>query len=96
MRRTGFILALLVSTPAIAHDWYPWRCCSGMDCKLVPIGTVTPSDTGWYVNTTQETIPYNDKRIEQSPDGEFHQCAKGANFAPGGKTLCLFVPNQGA
>ncbi|MHC2299251.1 hypothetical protein ACVJBD_003457 [Rhizobium mongolense] len=42
------------------------------------------------------TIPYNDKRIGQSPDGKFHQCAKGANFELGDHTLCLFVPNQGA
>lgn len=95
------LATILMASSAASHEaptgWtYPMRCCSGIDCKMVSAGVVTAEPSGWLVHTTGELIPYNDKRVEQSPDGEFHQCARGANFNPGGHTLCLFVPNHGA
>ena len=86
---------------ALAHDapptskqplgWtYPWQCCSGLDCKPMENG-ISERPEGYVVDSTGEVIPYNDKRIKDSPDGLFHWCAHQAGLDKG-KTICLFVP----
>ena len=91
-------LILLISV-ASAHQaptgWaYPWTCCSNNDCRVVneSDSTVKVAETpeGYRISTTGEVIPYNDKRVKDSPDGLFHWCSRqGKDDTP---TICLYVP----
>jgi len=86
------------SFDAPAHEaplgWnYPLSCCSSYDCKQVSAGVVKESPQG-YVIDTGEVVAYSDKRVRQSPDGEFHWCAHQAGV-DAGRTICLFVPTRG-
>ena len=84
---------------AIAHDaptgWkYPWACCSNMDCKEVQSSVVLESKEGYVIQFTGEVVGYRDKRVRNSPDGEYHWCAHQAGI-DAGHTICLFVPPKG-
>jgi hypothetical protein len=78
-------------TAAKPQGWsYPLSCCSNFDCKPVPDGYVEERAEG-YVLGSGEVVAYNDKRIRNSPDGEFHWCAHQSGV-DAGRTICLFVP----
>jgi hypothetical protein len=75
---------------------YPFSCCSSADCRMVsssysssPV-RVLETDKGYAFSTSTEVIPYNDRRIKESPDGEFHWCS--VQGKDDGRTLCLYVP----
>lgn len=95
-------LALLITagaawTPApqnsaLAHDWYPLRCCSGRDCQPIAQSEVRMTSQGWEVLRTGEMIDHNE--TEPSPDGRFHRCSR--NGEPDNPTICLFVPGMGS
>jgi hypothetical protein len=92
-------LPLLAASPARAHDaptgWtYPWSCCSSMDCKEVAPKAISERPEGYVVNSTGEVVAYADKRVKDSPDGEYHWCAHQAGI-DAGHTICLFVPPKG-
>ena len=89
----------LAAFPARAHDaptgWtYPWSCCSSMDCKEVAEKAISERPEGYVVNSTGEVVAYADKRVKDSPDGEYHWCAHQAGL-DAGHTICLFVPPKG-
>lgn len=94
------LLGLVLSaTAAVAHDaptgWkYPWACCSNMDCKQVPKEAIKERPEGYVIANTGEVVGYLDKRVRQSPDGEYHWCAHQAGI-DAGHTICLFVPPKG-
>jgi hypothetical protein len=45
---------------------------------------------GYQIRGTGEILAYSDKRLKDSPDGEYHWCSvAGANNT---RTICLFVP----
>jgi hypothetical protein len=73
---------------------YPWACCSNMDCKMVDALAVSERPEGYVIESTGEVVAYSDKRVKDSPDGEYHWCAhqKGLDA---GRTICLFVPPKG-
>lgn len=83
-----------IPTAAKPNGWsYPFACCSGFDCREVRAGkdkTVVETDKGYVIKATGELIPFGDKRIKNSPDGEFHWCSHGGRDTGG--TICLFVP----
>ncbi|MEO5755290.1 MAG: hypothetical protein ABIQ51_00390 [Mesorhizobium sp.] len=91
----------MLATPAFAHDakptaampqgWtYPYSCCSGYDCREVSQTSISERPDGYVIKGTGEVVAYSDKRIKDSPDGEYHWCSvAGSND---GKTICLFVP----
>ncbi|PSM18526.1 hypothetical protein [Nitratireductor sp. StC3] len=83
------VVATSVFTPdiAVAHDWYPFACCSNFDCRAV--GAVKERPEG-YVVPSGEVVPMTDKRVRHSPDGLFHWCTVAGK--DDGKTICLFVP----
>ncbi|MER8639041.1 hypothetical protein [Mesorhizobium sp. M0954] len=93
--------AIPFAAPALAHDarptaampqgWsYPFSCCSGYDCREVSQTSISERPEGYVIKGTGEVVAYSDKRIKNSPDGEYHWCSvAGAND---GKTICLFVP----
>jgi hypothetical protein len=83
-----------------AHDapsgWkYPWACCSNMDCQQVQSSAVLERPQGYIIQSTGEVLGYRDKRIKDSPDGEYHWCAHQAGL-DAGQTVCLFVPSKGS
>ncbi|TIT97541.1 MAG: hypothetical protein E5W55_08695 [Mesorhizobium sp.] len=84
---------------AIAHDaptgWkYPWACCSSIDCKEVQSSVVLEKPEGYVIQSTGEVVGYQDKRVKNSPDGEYHWCAHQTGI-DAGHTICLFVPPKG-
>ncbi|MER9343112.1 hypothetical protein NKI41_20380 [Mesorhizobium sp. M0601] len=78
-------------TAAMPQGWsYPFSCCSGYDCREVSQTSISERPEGYVIKGTGEVVAYSDKRIKNSPDGEYHWCSvAGAND---GKTICLFVP----
>ncbi len=94
----GLILASAVlSTPlaAQAHDapagWqYDPSCCSGLDCRQISSEDLKEQSDGYFITIGHVTVPYNDRRIRNSPDGNVHWCT--ANGRDDGKTICLYVP----
>lgn len=92
-------IAILLASPAAAHDWYPMECCSGIDCAPV-------DQTQWVAGaafvdgngeisalpvmmvTTKHGTALVPQRFphRQSPDGQMHACIRG------GHLICLFVP----
>jgi len=88
-----------LALPAGAHEapkgWsYPWSCCSNQDCQEVTDKGISERPEGYVVAATGEVIPYQDKRVKNSPDGEYHWCAHQAGL-DAGQTICLFVPPKG-
>lgn len=99
-------LAALV-TQAYAHDapsgWsYDASCCNTTDCRpadgpfdkvrhhKVQIEEVTG---GYRVSTSKEVVPWNDKRIRESKDGEYHVCtAAGLDNT---RVICIYIPLRG-
>lgn len=89
----------LLAFPAGAHEapkgWnYPWSCCSNQDCKEVTANAISERPEGYVINATGEVVAYADKRVRNSPDGEYHWCAHQAGL-DAGHTICLFVPPKG-
>lgn len=89
------LLTILTAVPAAAHDapkgWtYPYACCSGYDCREVTAKSISERPEGYVIAGTGEIVGYRDKRLRDSPDGEYHWCSvAGKND---GRTICLFVP----
>lgn len=94
-------LALLAS-PAFAHDavptaarplgWsYPFACCANYDCRATHTGEVLERPEGYVIAGTGEVVPMTDRRVKDSPDGQFHWCAHQSGL-DAGHTICLFVP----
>jgi hypothetical protein len=92
----------LLSVPALAHDakptaakpqgWsYPFACCANYDCHEVSQTSISERPEGYVIKDTGEVLAYSDRRIKNSPDGEYHWCAHEAGL-DAGKTICLFVP----
>ena len=92
----------MLSSPALAHDakptaakpqgWsYPFACCANYDCRTTHTGEVLEKPEGYVIAGTGEVVPMSDKRVKDSPDGDFHWCAHQAGL-DAGKTICLFVP----
>ena len=93
------LVILELHGPASAHEaptgWkYPWACCSNMDCKEVQSSAVLEKPEGYVIQSTGEVVGYSDKRVKDSPDGEYHWCAHQAGLNAG-HTICLFVPPKG-
>lgn len=83
-----------IPTDAQPLGWsYPWSCCSGQDCRRAD-GEVKETPAGYQIAETGEVVPYGDKRIKDSPDGEFHWC-RHLTGKDAGKTICLYVPPRG-
>jgi hypothetical protein len=92
-------LATATSLPAIAHEaptgWtYDLECCSDQDCRPER-SEVKATPRGWLVTSTGEIIRYDDGRVHESKDGEFHRCLMQRGVNGPGMTRCLYVPRMG-
>lgn len=94
----AFAGPLALAVPAAdAHDWYPYSCCSGQDCRPISASEVAPTPGGWLVRATGEVIPYGSTKLHMTPreaKGEYHRCSAGGR--PEGRTICLYVPDMGS
>ncbi|MGX9145902.1 hypothetical protein [Mesorhizobium sp. 128a] len=82
-------------TQSKPQGWsYPFACCANFDCRQTKVGEVKEGPDGYHT-PTGEVVPYGDKRIKDSPDGEFHWCSHQSGL-DAGKAICLFVPPRGA
>jgi len=87
-------VALIGMVKASAHSFYPWECCSDVDCYPIPVEDVRATPSGWWIAKERVTIPYESAR--PSPDGRFHICrnelGKGTLITPSGKPPCFWAP----
>ena len=95
---TRFLFALgliLFAAPALAHEWYPYDCCSDNDCAPIPLAE-TPKEGGGGFNLIDgRHIAY--AAVRASPDGRWHLCEQKtpANTSLR-KILCIFGPIGGS
>jgi hypothetical protein len=91
------VLALASAiAPARAHSFYPYECCSEVDCFPVPVPRteIERGPEGWRLKKEGITIPFEAAR--PSPDGLFHLCrdelGKGKLIIPHGRPPCFWAP----
>lgn len=92
------VLAMLVAVcgHASGHSWYPYSCCSELDCFPVSVARdeIERRDGGWYLKKERITIPFDAARA--SPDRHFHICrnemGRGTLITPSGQPPCFWVP----
>ena len=84
------VMTALLPPSATAHSWYPHECCSGIDCREVPAKNISERPEGYVIKNTGEIVRYGDRRVKDSPDGEYHWCSVAG--ADDTRTICLFVP----
>lgn len=92
----AILIPLLTISPTWAHEsaqgWsYPYSCCANHDCKSMATSAISEKVEGYVVQETGEVVGYTDRRIRDSPDGQFHWCAHQSGV-DAGRTICLFVP----
>jgi hypothetical protein len=88
-------ILILSGSLAAAHDaptgWsYDVSCCSGIDCRPIPASAVKESPGGYLITLDNETVPYDDKGIKDSPDALYHW--RSVDGLDDGPTICLYVP----
>ena len=82
-----------VPRSALAHDWYPYECCSDGDCHLAD--AVLREEAGRLValvGTARVLLPA-DLPARLSPDGRVHVCYEDGDL--GIRVRCLFLPPEG-
>lgn len=92
-------LALCIAiTWAHGHSFYPYQCCSEMDCYpvSVPRDEIERREDGWFLKKERVTIPFSSART--SPDHQFHICrndlGNGTLITPKGEPPCLWAPGS--
>lgn len=103
MRALFIVAAMVISTTASAHEWYPTDCCSQRDCRSVEVTAIEIEirpGVGYYIILSGELIRFGDPRIREFPPSaahfpgaldHFHRCSYD-NGNPTKNTICLFVP----
>jgi len=86
IRALAFLLVL--TTPALAHEWYPSWCCSGGDCGPLAGSRVQLTAHG-YVVDGKYVVPLSEAR--KSMDGRYHGC-----FPKPDELKCFFAPPPGS
>jgi hypothetical protein len=83
--------AILSITPAIAHSWYPEKCCGGHDCsKVDSIEKLEDGDLLFHAGSISVVVPAEFMRLP-SPDNHTHVCVyevRSGVYRP----RCVFVP----
>jgi hypothetical protein len=87
------IVLLLATTPVHAHSWYDGQCCKEQDCRQTELHEVERRENGWFVTSTLELIPFDDKRIRRSLDALIHVCLEPKYFS-GQQVRCLYIPEM--
>ena len=92
MRSLIAAAVFLWSASAHAHSWYDYACCSNNDCKPIAAEDVKTLPNGYEVTFAGDvfSVPYDDPRIKQSQDMDYHACEY-----PKGQLRCLYIPAGG-
>ena len=85
----AFVSGTRAHQAASGWDYSP-SCCSNLDCREVSSDAIKESPNGYVIKTTHEVLGYNDPRLRESPDGEYHWCSVGG--LPDSRTVCLYRP----
>ena len=76
---------------ALAHSWYPAKCCSGQDCRKVDsIEKLEDGDLLFRAGPVSVVVPAEFQRLP-SPDNNTHVCVyqvRNGEYRP----RCVFVP----
>ena len=88
--RTLMIL-LLMSSMAIAHEWYESTCCADRDCGPVKDGVVEDQESGVLVEGFG-ILSYTDPRLRWSRDNNDHLCISSG---PPQKLICVYRKFKG-
>src|SRR5437867_305061 len=89
---TALVGATLMSSGAVAHDWYPRACCGGVDCAPVERVESLPDGSLRLTSKVGTTdVPTSFPR-ERSPDDQMHICMVRYSHLGGMRPICLFVP----
>lgn len=101
----GMMIAGIVRAHEAITGWsYDLSCCSGMDCAVAPVGSVTATPGGWLIEIKpgdhpaaafrawSGVVPHNDPRIKPSGDADFHICIGLHSL----DLLCLYTSHSGA
>lgn len=113
MSRKWFLAALLAAAtlvaigPAVAHEWYPMECCSGLDCAPVEKVEMLPGPSiasmlsspahasalgGMLVTTMHGSVVVPaDFPRRESKDHRMHACMRRAPTG-GMQLICIFFP----
>jgi hypothetical protein len=89
----GLAFGVIVSGPqqAVAHSWYPAKCCSGQDCQKVDsIEKLDDGDLRFRAGSISVVVPAEFMRLP-SPDNDTHVCVYrvgSGEYRP----RCVFVP----
>lgn len=89
-----FASALMIATPASAHDWYPIECCSGYDCAPVEQAELQHGGDQLVVTSKHGTgiVPSAMTRRE-SKDHRMHVCMR-KTWDGEMRVICVFLPPQ--
>jgi hypothetical protein len=78
---------------ALAHSWYPDKCCGGQDCKVVDsIDLLPDGDQLFHAGPISVVVPAEFKRLP-SQDNNVHVCVYrigSGEYRP----RCVFVPGE--
>ncbi len=84
-------------SPASAHDFYDFACCSDRDCRPISFDDVQVTPRGYRIEATGIVIPFADHRIRMTPvedhQQRYHLCTTSGTKT--GHVLCLYVPQGG-
>jgi hypothetical protein len=87
----ALIAGLSGARHALAHSWYPARCCSGQDCRKVDsIEKLPDGDMLFRAGSISVVVPAEFMRLP-SQDNDTHVCVyqvRGGEYRP----RCVFVP----
>ena len=76
---------------AVAHSWYPTKCCGGHDCRKVDsIEKLDDGDLRFRAGSISVVVPAEFMRLP-SPDNDTHVCVYrvgSGEYRP----RCVFVP----
>lgn len=84
---------LMLTAAAFAHSWYPYECCSAVDCHPVPVEGVRVTREGYRL---RDGSVIRFKEARPSPDGLYHECRTSAGAGDlirlDGKPACFWAP----
>jgi hypothetical protein len=72
----------------LAHSFYSAECCNENDCHPVEARAVTSEPDGYHYKNY--VVGYGDKRVKDSPDGQYHVCEGVYPYS--NRVFCLYVP----
>jgi hypothetical protein len=76
---------------AVAHSWYPTKCCGGHDCRKVDsIEKLDDGDLLFHMGSISVVVPAEFMRLP-SPDNDTHVCVYRVGTGEY-RPRCVFVP----